>query len=80
MAFSDKFFKKVEDKTNVSKASIMDLAAKIQNKDLKDENVLKELIQDVSKMAGKPVTKEQEEKIINAVINDKIPNNMDNIL
>jgi len=28
-------------------------------------------------MTGRPVSKEQEEKIINAVVNDQVPKNLD---
>ena len=77
MSFTDKFFKKVENKTNVDKNTIISLANKLQNGNMKDETTLKEVIQELSSITGKPVTKEQEEKIINAVINDKVPTNID---
>jgi len=77
MGFSDSFFKKVEKKTNVNKDTIMTLASKLQNGNMKDETTLKEVITTLSEMTGRPVSKEQEEKIINAVVNDKIPKNID---
>ena len=67
------FFDRVERKTNVKKEDILSLARSIQGKDLKDENTLRSLIQDVSKLAGKEVSKEKEDKIIDAVKKDKIP-------
>lgn len=75
--FSDGFFKKIEKKTNVDKQTILDLAQKLQQNDLKNENTLREVIQELSKMTGKEVPKEKEDKIINAVINDKVPKNID---
>ena len=77
MGFSDNFFKKIEGKTNVSKESILELANKIQKEDLKDEDTLREVIKQVGLMAGKEVSKEKENKIIEAVINDKIPKDID---
>ena len=77
MGFSDSFFKKVEKKTNVDKNTIIDLANKLQNGNMKDEATLKEVINTLSKMTGKKVTKEQEEKIINTVMNDQVPQNLD---
>jgi predicted transcriptional regulator len=77
MAFGDNFFKKIENKTNVNKETILDLAKKIQIKDLKDEATLRDLIKDVSAVAGRTVTKEQEDKIINAVLEDKVPKDLD---
>ncbi len=77
MGFSDNFFKKVEKKTNVDKDTILSLAGKLQNGNMKDEKTLKEVIGTLSEMTGRPVSKEQEEKIINAVVNDKVPTDID---
>lgn len=77
MSFTDNFFKKVEHKTNVDKETILSLAKKLQNDNMKDENTLKEVISTLSEITGRKVTKEQEEKIINAVKNDKVPKNLD---
>lgn len=77
MGFSDSFFKKVEKKTSVNKETILSLANKLQNGNMKDEKTLKEVINTLSEMTGRPVSKEQEEKIINAVVNDQVPKNLD---
>ena len=77
MGFSDNFFKKVEKKTNVNKETIISLANKLQNGNMKDEATLKEVIGTLSEMTGRTVTKEQEENIINAVVNDKVPTNLE---
>ena len=73
-------FDKVEKKTNVKKEDILKLAKSISGKDLNDERVLRSLIKDVAKLANKPVSKEKEEKIINAVKKDKIPKNLNKII
>lgn len=80
MAFSDSFFNRVEKKTNVDKNTILDLAKKLQANDMKNEGTLREIIGTLSKMTGKNVTKEQEDKIVNAVVNDKVPKDIDKLL
>lgn len=75
--FSDSFFNKIEKRTNVGKDTILGLANKLQQGNLKDEGTLREVIQELSKMTGKEINKEKEDKIINAVKNDKIPDNID---
>ena len=77
MGLTDGFFKKVENKTNVDKETILSLANKLQNGNMKDEKTLKEVISTLSQITGKQVSKEQEEKIINTVMNDKVPTNID---
>ena len=70
--FTENFFKKIENKTNVGKDTILNLAKKLQENNLKDENTLKEVIRELSKMTGKDISKEKEEKIINAVKNNNV--------
>lgn len=77
MAFSDKFFNRIEKKTNVDKNTILELAKELQDNDLKNEGTLRNVIQKLSKMTGRDVSKAQEDKIINAVINDKVPKDVD---
>ena len=79
MAFSDNFFNKIEKKTNVDKNTILELARELQENDLKNENTLRSIIQKLSKMTGKSVSHEQEDKIVSAVINDKVPKNIDKL-
>ena len=56
---NDSLFKKKKKKTNVKKDDILKLAKKIQGKDLNDEKMLRSLIKDVAKLAGKDVSKEK---------------------
>lgn len=80
MNFSDNFFKKIEDKTNVNKDTILSLANKLQQGNMKDEVTLKEVINDLSKMTGREVSKEKEQKIIDTIMNDKVPKDLDKFL
>ena len=75
--FGDNFFKKVEKKTKVDKDTILSLAKKLQNSDMKDETTLREVVKEISTMTGKEVSKEKEDKIINAIVNDQVPKDVD---
>ena len=77
MKFGDDFFKKVEKKTNVDKNTILSLASKLQNGNMKDEATLREVIDTLSKMTGKKVSQEQSDKIIGKIINDNVHENVD---
>ena len=78
--FKDSLFKKIEEKTNVNKETILRLANKIQNTDMKDEKVLNELIDDLSNIAGKDISTEKRKKILDTILNDKIPKNIDKMI
>lgn len=77
MNLNDSFFNKVEKKTKVDKNTILNLAEKLQKGNMKDENILREVIDTLSKMTGKKVSKEQSDKIISKVVEGNVPNNID---
>ncbi len=70
---SNNFFDNIEKQTKVNKEDIFKLAASVQNANLKDEKVLRQLIQQVSLLAGRPVSKDKEEQIVKAIVNNNIP-------
>ena len=71
--FGDSFFKRVEKKTNVNTETILSLASKLQNSNMKDEKTLRELINEISTITGKEVSEEKSNKIINTILNDEVP-------
>lgn len=77
--FGDNFFKKVENKTNVNKETILALASRLQNANMKDEKTIREVIKEISTMTGKEVSKEKEDKIVTAILKDNIPTNIDKL-
>ena len=78
--FSDSFFKKVEKKTNIGKDTILALASKLQQSDLKNEATLREIIHELGNMTGRDVSKEKEDKIVEAVVNDKVPKDIEKLI
>jgi len=70
-------FNKIEKKTNINKETILSLAEKLEKNDLKDENTIRDIIKQLSTMTNKNVSKEKEDKIIKAILNDKIPKNIE---
>ena len=73
MGISDGLFKKIEKKTKVDKDTIISLATKLQNGNMKDAKTISEVIDTLSSMTGKKVTDEQKEKIISKIVNDEVP-------
>ena len=74
---NDNLFNKVEKKTKVNKNTIINLANKLSNGNMKDKNTLLEVIDELSNLTGKKVPEEKKEKIINAIVNDKVPTDID---
>lgn len=77
MEINDELFGKVKKKTNVDKETLIDLAKRLNENNMKDETVLRSIIRDLSKITGKSVSLEKEQKIIDTIKKDKVPKNMD---
>lgn len=75
--FGDSFFKKVEQKTNVNKDTILSLADKLQKGNMKDGKVLSEVVDEIANMTGKSVSSEKKDKIIKTIMQDEVPDNVD---
>ncbi len=80
MGITDSFLNKVEKKTNVSKQTILDLADRLKGGNLKDESTIRGVIDELAKLTGKNVNKEQSDKIVKAVVGDQIPNNLESMI
>jgi len=78
--FGDSFFNKIEKKTNVSKDTILSIASKLQQSDMKDESTLRNLVKEISAVAGREVSDEKTDKIVQAILNDKIPKDLDKMI
>ena len=80
MMKKDKLLQDISKKTNVKAEDIISLANSIQSKDLKNEKNLRDLIKEVSKLAGRSVSKDKEDKIIAMVKNDKSPKDLESFM
>lgn len=78
--FGDSFFKKVENKTKIDKDTIISLANKLQGENMKDEKKISELVDEISYLTGKEVSEEKKKKIIEAIVKDNIPKDLNSML
>jgi hypothetical protein len=67
------FFDNIEKKTNVKKEDLFQLADSVKDANFKDEKTIRRLISQVSRLANVSVSKEKEDKIVKAIINNNMP-------
>lgn len=77
MELNDELFAKVEKKTKVNKESIINIANKLNEGNMKDKDTLSGIIQELAQLTGKNVSQEKENKIIDMILQDKVPTNVD---
>ena len=80
MKLSDNLFKKIKNKTGIEKSTILDLASKLQDGNMKNEEALRDVIQQISLITGKEVSKEKEDKIVQTILNDQVPSDLDKMI
>ncbi|WP_106587965.1 stage VI sporulation protein F [Salsuginibacillus halophilus] len=66
-------FDQIHSKTNVDQDDLFQLAGAVNDADLQNEETVRRLIHDVSRVAGVPVSKEKEEQLVKAILNQDVP-------
>jgi len=57
---------------NINPDDVFTIVEKIKTVDLKDENNLRSLIKEISRIANKPIDKQKEDKLVNKILKDGI--------
>ncbi|QOY38764.2 stage VI sporulation protein F [Anaerobacillus isosaccharinicus] len=70
---NNNFFDNLEKKTNVKQQDIFNLANSVNGANFQDEQTVRNLIQQVSKLANKPVPKEKEDELVKTIVNNNMP-------
>ena len=65
---------------NIQPEAVFELVEKVKTMDLSDENNIRNVIKDVSKLAGKPIDKAQEENIVREIMKNGVNDNLFNML
>jgi uncharacterized protein YpuA (DUF1002 family) len=76
-------FDKISGKSNLQAQDILQVADSVKNANFSDEQTVRQLIKQLSVMANVTITKEKEEQIVNAVVNNNVPldfNTLSNML
>ncbi|KAB8138492.1 stage VI sporulation protein F [Gracilibacillus oryzae] len=71
--FKQNMFDQIQKKSNIKSDEILKVAQSVQNADFSDEATVRKLIRQLANMAGKPVSKEKEDKIVRAITNNNMP-------
>lgn len=66
-------FSQIKKKTNINPTDIFKVANSVQNADFSDETTVRDLVKKLSQMANKPISKEKEDKIVEAIVKNKLP-------
>lgn len=71
--FQKDMFDKINQRANISPEEIYQVADSVKHADFSDEKTVRDLIQRLSRLANKPVSKDKEDKIVEAIVKNKVP-------
>lgn len=74
--FKKGLFDQIQKKANVQPDEIMKVAQSVQQADFSDEKTVRQLIRHLSKLAGKSVSQEKEDKMVKAITSNNMPKDM----
>ncbi len=72
----NKILQQVTENNKINKTALFELAAQIKDSNLKDENVIRGLIRQVSQIANKDISQETEDYLVERIKTEGIPANL----
>lgn len=77
--FQKGMFDKIQKNTNIRPEEVYKVADSVKNADFSDEKTVRNLVRQLSQMANKPLSKEREDKIVQSIVKNKMPGDMNTL-
>jgi len=65
---------------NIEPSSLFQLVEKVQTMDLSSDESIRKVVRDVSRLANRPISQQQENKIVQEIMNNGINDNLFNMI
>ncbi|WP_173916291.1 stage VI sporulation protein F [Halobacillus sp. Marseille-Q1614] len=77
--FQKNIFDHLQNKANINPEEVFKVADSVKNADFTDEKVVRRLVRQLATIANKPVSKKKEDKIVEAIVNQNMPLDMNTL-
>lgn len=77
--FQKGLFDKIQQKAKINPDDVYKVADSVKHADFSDEKTVRRLIRQLSKLANKPVSKQKEDKIVQSIVKNDIPMDMNSL-
>ncbi|SEN42547.1 Stage VI sporulation protein F [Amphibacillus marinus] len=74
--FQKALFDQIQNKANIQPDEIFKVAHSVQNADFSDEGTVRDLVQQLSHLANKPIPKQKEDKLVQTIVNNNLPKDL----
>lgn len=77
--FQKGMFDKIQKNTNIQPEEVYKVADSVKHANFSDEKTVRNLVKQLSQMAGKPLSKEKEDKIVQSIVKNKMPGDVNSL-
>ncbi len=77
--FQKGMFDKIQKNTNIQPDEVYKVADSVKHADFSDEKTVRNLVRQLSQMANKPLSKEKEDKIVQSIVKNKMPGDVNSL-
>ncbi|GAA0439723.1 MAG: stage VI sporulation protein F [Bacillota bacterium] len=77
--FQKGLFDKIQQKANINPDDVYKVADSVKHANFKDEKTVRKLVRHLSKLANKPISKEKEDKIVQSIVKNDVPMDMNSL-
>ncbi|HLS06626.1 MAG TPA: stage VI sporulation protein F [Bacillota bacterium] len=72
-------FDQIKQETNITPDEIYDIAESVKHANFTDERTVRQLIQQLAKIANRPISKAKEEQMVEMILNNNLPTTIDEL-
>ncbi|MEC5422454.1 stage VI sporulation protein F [Virgibacillus sp. C22-A2] len=77
--FQKGLFDKLQQNADINPDDVYKVADSVKHADFSDEKTVRRLVRHLSKMANKPISKSKEDKIVQSIVKNKMPMDMQSL-
>lgn len=79
MSLHENLFKKIQNQANINPEEIHSIAESVKHANFTDEATVRNLVKQLSSLANKPISKEKEDKIVQAITSNQFPKDLNSL-
>lgn len=72
-------FEKIQENANINPNDVYRIAESVKGADFSDERTVRNLVQHLSRLANKPISKEKEDRIVQSITQNNVPMDMNSL-
>lgn len=72
-------FEKIQQNSSLNPADIYKISESVKGANFSDDKTVRRLVRQLSQMTNKPLSKEKEDKLVQAITNNNVPGDMQSL-